>query len=104
MPKMPDMNQIMKMAQNMSSNLKEKMDNISVDGNAGGGMVKVVMNGHKNVISIDIEDEVIDPNDKEMLTDLIIAAVNDAIAKVDEEMKGEMGGMLPGGFPGGLPF
>jgi DNA-binding YbaB/EbfC family protein len=104
MPKIPDMNQIMKMAQNMSNNLKEKMDKLEVTGNAGGGMVKVVMNGHKNLIRMSIEEEVIDPGEKEMLTDLIIAAVNDAIGKVDDELKGEMGGMLPPGMGGGLPF
>jgi len=104
MPKIPDMNQIMKMAQNMSNSMKEKMDNLEVTGNAGGGMVKVVMNGHKNLLKISIEDEVIDPREKEMLNDLIIAAVNDAIRKVDEELKGEMGGMLPPGMGGGLPF
>ena len=102
MPKMPDMNQIMKMAQDMSKNLENKMDNVEVEGNAGGGMVKIKMNGHKNILSIDIADEVIDPAEKEMLSDLIGAAFNDAISKVDQKIKGEMGGGLPGGmsFPG----
>ncbi len=106
MPKMPNINQIMKMAQDMSKRLEEQMDEVEVEGNAGGGMVKVAMNGHKNVISTDIAAEVVDPDDIEMLQDLVAAAVNDAIAKVDEQLKDSMGG-VPGmpGMPGmgGMP-
>ena len=102
MPKMPDMNQIMKMAQNMSKNLENKMDEIEVEGNAGGGMIKIVMNGHKNIVSMEISPEVIDPNEKEMLQDLITAALNDALSKVDDHLKGEMGSAVPGGLPGGF--
>ncbi len=99
MPKMPNMNQIMKMAQDMSQKMEEKMNAIEVEGNAGGGMVKVTMNGHKNVLSTEIAPDVVDPDDIEMLQDLVTAAVNDALAKVDDQMKDGMGG-LGGGFPG----
>jgi hypothetical protein len=76
-----------------------------VEGNAGGGMVKVFMNGHKNLLSIQISPEVIDPDDIEMLQDLVTAAVNDAISKVDEQMKDNLGGLSGGlGIPGGFPF
>ena len=105
MAKMPNINQIMKMAQTMSQQMEEKMNALSVEGNAGGGMVKLTMNGHKMVTDIRISPEVVDPEDVEMLQDLIVAAQNDAISRVDEELKGNIGGMMPGGgLPGGFPF
>lgn len=105
MPKMPNINQVMKMAQDMAKQMRDEMNSIEVEGSAGGGMVNVVMNGHKNVLSLTIAPEVIDPDDAEMLQDLVIAAFNDALAKVDEQIKENMGGM-PGmpGMPGGFPF
>ena len=106
MAKMPNMNQIMKMAQDMSKKMEDQMDSVEVEGNAGGGMVKVGMNGHKNVLYTTISPDVVDPDDIEMLQDLVTAATNDAIAKVDEEMKDGLGGMAGGmpGMPGGFPF
>ena len=106
MPKMPNMNQLMKMAQDMSRKMEEQMEAIEVEGNAGGGMVKVIMNGHKNVLATEVAAEVVDPEDIEMLQDLVTAAVNDAIAKVDEQLKDNLGGMTGGmgGIPGGFPF
>jgi nucleoid-associated protein EbfC len=105
MAKMPSMNQLMKIAQDMSKKMEEQMDSIEVEGNAGGGMVKVMMNGHKNVLSVEISKEVVDPDDVEMLQDLVTAAVNDALAKVEDELKDNLGGM-PGmpGMPGGFQF
>ena len=102
MPKIPNINQLMKMAQDMSKQMEEKMNAIEVEGNSGGGMIKVTMNGHKNVISVIISKEVIDPDDVEMLQDLITAAVNDAMAKVDEKLKENIGS-IPG-MPGGFQF
>ena len=104
MPKMPNMNQIMKMAQDMSKKMEEQMDAFEVEGNAGGGMVKVTMNGHKNALNVLISKEVVDPEDIDMLQDLITAAVNDALAKVDEQLKDNIS--MPGmpGMPGGFPF
>ncbi len=99
MGKIPNMNQLMKMAQDMSKQMEDKMNTVEAEGNAGGGMVKVVMNGHKSVLSVEISKEVIDPDDVEMLQDLIIAACNDAVAKVDDEMKDNLGSALPGGMP-----
>jgi DNA-binding YbaB/EbfC family protein len=105
MAKMPNMNQLMKIAQDMSKKMEEQMDSIEVEGNSGGGMVKVVMNGHKNILSTEISEEVVDPDDIEMLQDLVTAAVNDAIMKVDEQLKDNLGGMPGmGGMPGGFPF
>jgi DNA-binding YbaB/EbfC family protein len=100
MPKIPNMNQMMGMAQTMAKRMEEEMDAISVEGNAGGGMVTVSMNGHKQLTSLRIAPEVVDPADIEMLQDLILAAVNDARTQVDEKLKGSMGGMA-GGFPFG---
>lgn len=108
MAKMPSMNQLMKIAQDMSKKMEEQMDSIEVEGNAGGGMIKVLMNGHKNVLSVEISKEVVDPEDVEMLQDLMTAAVNDALAKVDDELKDNLGGMpgMPGmpSMPGGFQF
>jgi len=103
MPKMPNINQMMGMAQNMAKRMEEGMDAISVEGNAGGGMVTVSMDGHKRLKTLRIASEVVDPADIEMLQDLILAAVNDAQAKVEEKLKGSLGGMA-GGMPGGFPF
>jgi DNA-binding YbaB/EbfC family protein len=103
MPKMPNINQMMGMAQNMAKRMEEEMDAISVEGNAGGGMVTVSMDGHKRLKVLRIAPEVVDPADIEMLQDLILAAVNDAQAKVEEKLKNSLGGM-PGGMPGGFPF
>jgi nucleoid-associated protein EbfC len=93
----------MSMAQNMAKEMEAQMDAIEVEGNAGGGMVTVKMNGHKHIRSLAIAQEVVNPDDTEMLQDLIIAAVNDAIARVDEKLKNQMG-HLAGGLPGGFPL
>lgn len=100
MPKIPNINQLMKMAQDMSKQMEEQMNSIEVEGNSGGGMVKVVMNGHKSIISVSISRDVVDPDDVEMLQDLVVAAFNDAIIKVDEKLKENIGSIpgLPGGF------
>lgn len=104
MAKIPNMNQLMKMAQDMSKQMEDKMNSIEAEGNAGGGMVKVILNGHKNILSVEISKDVVDPEDIEMLQDLITAAFNDAVSKVDEEMKDNLGSSMPGGLPGGMPF
>ena len=69
-----------------------------VEGNAGGGMVTFVVNGAKQVQKLKIDPEVVSKDDVEMLQDLIVAAVNDAHRKADEEMARKMGGMLPPGM------
>jgi DNA-binding YbaB/EbfC family protein len=61
-------------------------------------MVKAVMNGNKELLSITIDKEAVDPEDVDMLQDLVKAAVNEAARKVDEEMQGAMGGMMPAGM------
>ena len=90
--------QLMKQAQQMQDQMQRQMASIQVEGTAGGGMVKAEMNGNKELIAITIDKEAVDPEDVEMLQDLVKAAVNEAARKVDEEMQGAMGGMMPGGM------
>src|SRR5438105_4605843 len=96
----PDMNiqQMMKQAQQMQERLQKQMGELRVEGNAGGGMVTVVVNGAKQILSLKIDPEVVSKEDVEMLQDLIVAAINDAHRKADEEMSQKMGGMLPPGM------
>ena len=89
---------MMKQAQQMQERLQKQMAELRVEGNAGGGMVTVVINGAKQVQSIRIDPEVVSKDDVEMLQDLIVAAINDAHKKVDEELTRNVGGMLPPGF------
>ena len=102
MPKVPNMNQMMGMAQNMAKRMEEEMDALVVEGHAGGGMVTVSMDGHKQLKTLRIAPEAVDPSDVEMLQDLVLAAVNDARAKVEEKLKGSLGGLA--GAAGGFPF
>ncbi len=90
------MQQMMKQAQQMQERLQKQMAEARVEGNAGGGMVTVVMNGAKQVQSLKIDPEAVSKDDVEMLQDLIVAALNDAHRKADEEMQRNMGGMLGG--------
>jgi len=87
---------MMKQAQEMQERLQKQMADARVEGNAGGGMVTVVMNGAKQVQSIKIDPEVVSKEDVEMLQDLILAAINDAHRKADEAMAEKMGGMMGG--------
>ena len=103
MSKIPNISQLMGMAQNMAREMEEQMNGIEVEGNSGGGMVIVKMNGHKHIRALAIAKEVVNPEDSEMLQDLIVAAVNDAMTRVDEKLKSQMG-HLAGGLPGGFPF
>ena len=101
---MKGMGNMMKQAQKLQAKmlkLQEELAEKTVETSSGGGMVKVVANGKQQVVSIEIEKEVVDPEDVEMLQDLITAAVNDALTKSQEMVSGEMekltGGMkIPG--------
>ena len=90
--------QMMKQAQQMQEQLQRQMADVRVEGNAGGGMVTVIVNGAKQVLSMRIDPEVVSKEDVEMLQDLIVAAINDAQRKADEEMAQKVGGMLPPGL------
>ena len=89
---------MMKQAQQMQERLQKEMTALTVEGNAGGGMVTVRINGAKQVMSIAIDPEVVSKEDVGMLQDLIVAAINDAQRKADEAMAEKMGGMLPSGM------
>lgn len=96
---MPNMGNLMKQAQQFQAKmakLQEELGEKTVEASAGGGMVSVVTNGRQEIISIKIETEVIDPDDPEMLQDLILAAVNDALSKAKSMVNEEMGKLTHG--------
>ena len=96
---MKDMGKMMKQAQQLQSKmlkLQEEMADKTVETSSGGGMIKVVANGRQQVLSIQIEKEVVDPDDVEMLQDLILAAVNDALIKSQEMATQEMSKLTGG--------
>ena len=103
----PNMGQLMKQAQQMQARMakiQEELGEKTVEASAGGGMVSVIANGRQEIVSVRIEPEVIDPDDQEMLQDLVIAAVNDALTKAKDMMNEEMGKLTKGlnlpGIPG----
>ena len=87
---------MMKQAQEMQERLKKQMTELHVEATAGGGMVTVTVNGAKQLESIRIDPEVVSKEDVEMLQDLIVAAVNDAGRKVDEQLGQSMSGLMGG--------
>ncbi len=87
---------MMKQAQQMQEKMQKQMAEMRVEASAGGGMVTVVMNGAKQIQSLKIDPEAVSKEDVEMLQDLILAAINDAHRKADEEMSQQMGGMMGG--------
>ena len=91
-----NMQQLMKQAQKMQEQLQKQMETTIVESSSGGGMVSVKLNGNKQLLSIQIDPEVFAGGDKEMLQDLVVAAVNEGIRKVDEAMSGQLGNMTGG--------
>lgn len=105
LPKGPSMNEMLKQAQKMQEDVAKLQDELEAreyEVSAGGGAVNVKINGKKEVLTLDIAPEIVDPDDVETLSDIIIAAINEAIDRVektaDEEMNKITGGMP--GFPG----
>ena len=88
--------QMMKQAQQMQERLQKQMAELRVEATAGGGMVTVVVNGNKQLQSLTIDPEVVSKEDVEMLQDMILAAINDAHRKVEEELASKVGGLVPG--------
>ena len=88
--------ELMSQAKKQYETLQKKMQETVVEGSSGGGAVTVKMDGRKQVLSIKIDPEAVKADDVEMLQDLILAAVNDAQRKADEEMSKSMGGMMGG--------
>jgi DNA-binding YbaB/EbfC family protein len=96
---MKGMGNMMKQAQKLQSQmmkLQEELADKTVESSSGGGMVTVVANGRQQIVSIQIEHEVVDPDDVEMLQDLVLAAANDALAKAQEMVSSEMGKLTGG--------
>ena len=87
---------MMKQAQEMQERLKKQMSDLRVEATAGGGMVKVVVDGSKQLQSVAIDPEVVSKDEVEMLQDMIVAAVNDAGRKVDEQIGRSMSGLMGG--------
>jgi DNA-binding YbaB/EbfC family protein len=87
---------MMQQAQQMQERLQKQMAEMRIEATAGGGMVTVVVTGHKQLHQIKIDPEVVSKDDVEMLQDLILAAVNDAHRKVDEALANQMQGMMGG--------
>jgi len=95
------MQQMMRQAQQMQEKLQQEIALIQIEATAGGGMVTARMDGQKNLLAIKIDPEV--AGDVEMLQDMVVAACNEAVKKVDEQVKAKMGGMLGGmGLPPGM--
>jgi nucleoid-associated protein EbfC len=96
---MKGMGDMMKQAQKLQARMlkiQEELAEKTVESAAGGGMIKVVANGRQQIVSIRIEKEVVNPEDVEMLQDLILAAVNDALTKSQEMVATEMGKLTGG--------
>lgn len=103
---MGNMNNMIKQAQKMQKDMmkvQEELEQRQIETSAGGGAITVVVTGKKELVSIKIKPEVVDADDVEMLEDLILAAVNEAIRKADEMVNSEMGKITGGfGLPGGM--
>jgi len=104
-----NMNNLMKQAQKMQKQMEEKTKEIEEkewEATAGGGAVTVKVSGKKEVVSVKLTEEVVDPDDIEMLEDLIVAATNEALRKMEEESAAVMSSITGGlgGFGGGFPF
>ena len=91
-----NLQKMMQQAQQMQETLQRQMADMRVEATAGGGMVTVVVNGNKQIQRLTIDPEVVSKDDVEMLQDLIVAAVNDANRRAEEEMSKQMGGMMGG--------
>lgn len=103
-----NMNNLMKQAQRMQRQMEEnqkEMETAEFSATAGGGAVEITVSGKKEVVKVTLDKEAIDPDDKEMLEDLIMAATNEALRKADEASADAMSKMTGGmGLGGGFPF
>ena len=87
---------MMQQAKQMQEKMQQQMADLRIDATAGGGMVAVTMSGTKQLLSLKIDPEVVSKDDVEMLQDLIVAAINDAARKVDEQLGQQMSGLMGG--------
>jgi DNA-binding YbaB/EbfC family protein len=91
-----DPRKMMKQLQQMQERVQQEIAAVAIEASSGGGMVKVVMNGEKQLTSLTIDPEAVNKEDVEMLQDLVLAAVNEAARKVDEAVKEKVGGLTGG--------
>lgn len=91
-----NLQKMLKQAKEMQDRLQKELAELRIEGTSGGGMVTVVMDGKKNLLSLSIEAEVVNKDEVDMLQDLILAAFNDASTKVDEEIAQKLGGLGAG--------
>ena len=91
-----DLQKMLKTAKEMQERLQRELAELRIEGNSGGGMVTLVLDGQKNLITLQINPEVVNKDDIGMLQDLIIAAFNDAATKVDEQLSQKLGGLGAG--------
>lgn len=91
-----DMHKMLKQAQEMQTRLQKELAELRLEGSSGGGMVTVTVDGQKNVLTLKLDPEVVNKDDLDMLQDLIVAAINDAAAKVDEHLAGKLGSLGAG--------
>ncbi len=106
MPKQPNMNQMMRQVQQMQQEMEkaqEQLKHESVEASAGGGMVTVKVSGELEVLELRIDPEAVDPEDVELLQDMVQAAINEALRSAQELATSRMGAVTGGlGGPGGL--
>jgi DNA-binding YbaB/EbfC family protein len=98
-----NLQRMLKTAKEMQEKLQKELAELRVEGTSGGGMVSVTMDGQKNLVAVRIDPEVVNRNEVEMLQDLIVAAFNDAVAKVEEQLSQKMSSLggafkIPGLF------
>ncbi len=98
-----DLQKMLKSAKDMQDRLQKEMEEMKVEGTSGGGMVTIVLNGRKNILSLRLESEIVNKDEVDMLQDLVIAAFNDASARIDEALAEKLGGLggnlkIPGLF------
>lgn len=96
---MTNIRQLMKQAQAMQERMQRELADLTIETSVGGGLVSVTMSGHKQLVAVRIDPEAVDPEDVSMLEDLVLAAVNEAVRRVDESLQEKMGS-LAGGMPG----
>ena len=96
MKNLQQMQQIMKQVQQMQEQIQKQLDSLVVEASAGGGMVTVKMNGQKHLVGVQIDAEVFASKDVEMIQDLVLAAVNEATRRVDEQLASKVGSLAGG--------
>lgn len=95
-----NMKKMMRQAAQMQEQMQRELADLRVSASAGGGVVTATLNGQKELLELKIEPAAVDPEDVEMLQDLVVAAVNEAARRVEEGIQEKVGGMMPGGLGG----